>query len=1011
MTALPTSRRIVVMMLLVFGALLAPVQAQKLDDLSSQSLTAMRAGEWDKARALLKRATDAFDNRAPTLIGPRFGWFWYHQGYCELKLRLFDEAAKSFEKCYKKYPNKSGVDDKAQSVNLYHTKSLLMWGHAAKGAEKWDEAIKMYKKFLQERDPGRDKYERGVFYINMAVCNFKLRKIGEGGKYLETAIKNKMTFPTPNKGIMTAFHSMVEAVIDKKDEKSLLEFIAKNRGHIKLEPFEAYEFAPLFMKLAQDAKAAEMMNSTFELYALVPSTVGAIDDVKARLESVGTYPRTIKDGSKVINKKTLETDLESLKDADTSGKMNEVYAFLNTAVMHEDEGNVRGAFAVYEQLELYYPNAKVYKDKKVVAAREKNLYHLVRTSSIIGEVLTTEFYGSRFLKDFPKSEHVEEVRRMMLTSLFWQGEYEKCIEVASKMIDNLAKPSEQHDICLFVLGGSYHYTAQFVEAQPLLDLHVKTYGDKDTKQHRRQAVLYFQASNLSRLQYFTKSAALLDVFLKKYPQPGSNPYYPFALFDRANCHYAESELEPALVLVSRVENEFPGVEIMEMNFNLKGNILEGTEQADLAEGYYKKALEMAERKQNEMVAGEALFYLVNVIGMAKVDNKPGPRVAESVPYYNKFWEEYGADSPYKVKVAVAGLPGMRVAGKFDEALERLQGVIADLASVPGAPDLEAAVGSYTEAYLETHTPEELKDHYYNFPRIKSSDMAARALLRVAIIGVFEEVNHDAVQKKDTSREASSRAMVKVLFNELKNDFDLKDLSNYILVRVGEFIRKKSATPLEARPYYEQALNRDQDQSYKFPALFGVADILGRGTNSQKDEAIKYLQRVLDDAEEKSQKEDALMRMVTVLYDKKDFAGAIAKSRLYLETDGFKKSRGEARFLLAQAYDGNGQTEDARVNFGLLWGSNLGLIRVSAPSIKRWLELTWDRNGDNPKVGKSDRQLAYEKGWKYVDMTRRLIPKMNEDEVKIWKSVESLIQGYEDSSETVSMEEINKRKGK
>jgi hypothetical protein len=76
-----------------------------------------------------------------------------------------------------------------------------------------------------------------------------------------------------------------------------------------------------------------------------------------------------------------------------------------------------------------------------------------------------------------------------------------------------------------------------------------------------------------------------------------------------------------------------------------------------------------------------------------------------------------------------------------------------------------------------------------------------------------------------------------------------------------------------------------------------------------------------------------------------------------------------------------------------------------------LELTWDRNGDNPKVGKSDRQLAYEKGWKYVDMTRRLIPKMNEDEVKIWKSVESLIQRYEDSSETVSMEEINKRKGK
>ncbi|MDB4538124.1 hypothetical protein N9230_05890, partial [Akkermansiaceae bacterium] len=989
------------------------LQAQKLDDLSAQSLTAMRAGEWEKAHALLKRATDAFDGRAPTLIGPRFGWFWYHQGYCELKLRLFDEATKSFEKCYKKYANKSGVDDKNQSVNLYHTKSLLMWGHAAKGGEKWDDAIKMYNKFLQERDPGRDKYERGVFYINMAVCHFKLRKIGEGSKYLETAIKNKITFPTPNKGIMSAFHAMVEAVIDKKDEKSLLDFIAKNRGHIKLEPFEAYEFAPLFMKLAQDAKSAEMMNSTFELYALVPSTVGAIDDVKARLDSVGMYTRTIKDGSKVINKAALEADLESLEDANTSGKMNEVYAFLNTAVMHEEDGNVRGAFAVYEQLELYYPHAKVFKaeDKKVVAAREKNLYHLVRTSSIIGEVLITEYYGSRFLKDFPKSEHVEEVRRMMLTSLFWQGEYEKCIEVASKMIDNLPKPSEQHDICLFVLGGSYHYTAEFVEAQPLLDLHVKTYGDKDTKKHRRQAALYFQASNLSRLQYFTKSAALLDAFLSKYPEPGSNPYYPFALFDRSNCHYAENELEPALVMTTRVEEEFPGVEIMEMNFNLKGNILEGMDQPDPAEEYYKKALEMAERKQNDIVAGESLFYLVNVIGTVKVDNKPGPRVEESVPFYNKFWEEYGANSPYKVKVAVAGLPGMRKVGKFDEALERLQGVIADLASEKGAPDLEAAVGSYTEAYLETHTPEELKDHYYNFPRIKSSDKAARALLRVAIIGVFEDVNHDAIQKNDEAREASSRAMVKVLFNELKADFDLKDLSNYILVRVGEFIRKKSATPLEARPYYEEALSRANDQSYKFPALFGVADILGSGSKSQKEEAIKYLQRVFDDAEEKSQKEEALMRMVSVLYDKGDFAGAVKKATLYLETDGFKQSRGDARYLLAKAYDANNQKEDARMNYGLLWGANLGLIKVSAPSIERWMQLTWERDGDNPKVGKSDRQLTYEKGWKYIDMTRRLIPKMSEEEVEIWKRVEALVQEYEDSNDTISMAEINKRKGK
>ena len=98
--------------------------------------------------------------------------------------------------------------------------------------------------------------------------------------------------------------------------------------------------------------------------------------------------------------------------------MNEVYALLNTAVMHEDDGNTRGAFAVYEQTgALLSQMPRSSSDKKIVPAREKNLYNLVRTSSIIGEVLTTEKYGSRFSEGlFPTSEYAEEVRRLTLSS-------------------------------------------------------------------------------------------------------------------------------------------------------------------------------------------------------------------------------------------------------------------------------------------------------------------------------------------------------------------------------------------------------------------------------------------------------------------------------------------------------------------------------------------------------------------------------------------------------------------
>ena len=99
---------------------------------------------------------------------------------------------------------------------------------------------------------------------------------------------------------------------------------------------------------------------------------------------LSNYDRTIRDGSMIVKKGDLDADLAELETADTSGKVNEVYAYLNTAVLHEEDGNVRGAFAVYEQMELYFPNAKVMRDGKVGAGRENNLYNLVRTSALIG---------------------------------------------------------------------------------------------------------------------------------------------------------------------------------------------------------------------------------------------------------------------------------------------------------------------------------------------------------------------------------------------------------------------------------------------------------------------------------------------------------------------------------------------------------------------------------------------------------------------------------------------------
>ncbi|MEM9079541.1 MAG: tetratricopeptide repeat protein [Verrucomicrobiota bacterium] len=312
-----------------------------IDELHSNALTAMKtarskgmpdgAADWNAALGLLRQATNTYDGRAPQLFGPKFGWFWYHQGFCELKLGKFEEAIESFETCYTKYANKDG-----KQGNDYQIKSLLKWGEAAQGAQKWDVAIQQYKKFLAERDPERrtDNFEKGAFYINLAICHFSSDKIAGGLENLEIAIRNKDVFPTPAAGIMAGFQSLCETVIRLNKEQALIDFLKKNRAEVKLEPWEAQPFSPIFMKLAANALKANMGRAAFELYAMVPSSIEAKDDLRARLASLGDYRRPIRDGAKILQKDALDAQLDQTKEREKKGLLPEITALAATAFIH-----------------------------------------------------------------------------------------------------------------------------------------------------------------------------------------------------------------------------------------------------------------------------------------------------------------------------------------------------------------------------------------------------------------------------------------------------------------------------------------------------------------------------------------------------------------------------------------------------------------------------------------------------------------------------------------------------
>jgi tetratricopeptide (TPR) repeat protein len=589
---------------------------------------------------------------------------------------------------------------------------------------------------------------------------------------------------------------------------------------------------------------------------------------------------------------------------------------------------------------------------------------------------------------------------MMLSVLFYDGKYDTCIEIAAPMLATLEAGSPEHDICLHVLGGSYFYTSQYDKAQPLLDEHFEKYPESPFA----LSSAYFRAANQSRLQNWSKAAGQLDEFLAKNPDASQNIFLPYALYERATSHFAEEQPEAALEKIARIVREFASSNVLDQAYLLRGNIEQSLENDERAEQAFRTALETAEKLNHPGVAAEALYSLVVLLGQP--DNS---RIKDAVPYADLFWEKYAEGSYLKARMSVAQFPAMDAVGRATDGLNRIRDVISEIARQPDTPGLEPLINSYTEAYLTKHTPEELREHYYNFEGIRLTDYAARALLRVAVIGVFEEVLRKTPEE---DRKRIAEATIRTLFQQLKSDFALKDLTNTILVKVGDYLRSNTSTPREALPYYDEVLGRE-DKTQRFAALLGRADVYGNsGVAADIEKGLKDFEIVYNESEEKDEREFSLFRIVELLIANKEYAKAAEKALIYLdrEKSGFSKYSPDMGLLLAKTYDERKMVSDAIAMYMKVWSAHMGNIKVSAPAMKRWMELSWERNkGSTDPAVPADRQGAYEGGARYIELTGRFKDKMIESDLKLWQEVEKLVETYEANPNIKSMAEIKAEK--
>ncbi len=327
-------------------------QTESLEVLVEKSQLAMKENQWEQALGYHTQALTRFGtNEALRIYGAQFGAIHYRRGLCEMKLKRWQDALRSFEICYRDFPNEG-----TERGNPFQKMALLKWGEAAMGAGEWEMAISRFAKFTGERDKVRDPFPQGAFYINLAVCHYRLGRIPAGNENLEIAIHNKGNFPTSDPGILAGFQALGEAAIARGDEQALLDFIQKNRGGLVFDPVEMMRYSGVFLKLAGDAFAAGMQRAAIAVYQFLPSVEPGPQEI-VRLAAI--------------------------------------------ALIHEQNGNVRGAFAAYRQIERYYSEAP---------DRERHLYQLIRTAGLIGEEELARKYAGRLFRDFPQSPHLAEIR-------------------------------------------------------------------------------------------------------------------------------------------------------------------------------------------------------------------------------------------------------------------------------------------------------------------------------------------------------------------------------------------------------------------------------------------------------------------------------------------------------------------------------------------------------------------------------------------------------------------------